>query len=414
MSTNSIHVIGAGIVGVCTALYLQRAGYSVTLIDPSGIGEETSAGNAGGIAITDVVPLSIPGVWKNLPKWLLDPLGPLAVRPSYMPQMAPWGLRFLANANMKKLDHITRGRAALCNEAHDAYAPLLSSAGITDIITGGEALTLYESEREFRDDAFKWEMRGRHGVKYQVVPGAELRQMESDLSSHFHCAVINEGWRHVADPKRMTQSLGQDFIASGGSLDKRGVKQIETDTGKASALILEDGSRLEIDRLVVAAGAWSHKLARQLGERVPLETERGYHMTLPNPGVSARRMFIYVAQGFVITPMEMGLRVAGTVEFAGLEAEPDYRRAEILIKKAQKVFPGLNGAEGEAWMGHRPSLPDSMPVISRSVTTENVTYAFGHDHLGLTMGAITGKLVSEIVSGQQPSLDISPYRINRF
>jgi D-amino-acid dehydrogenase len=218
----------------------------------------------------------------------------------------------------------------------------------------------------------------------------------------------------VTNPYRLVTGLAEQFVRAGGRLMRANVVRIEIGDRRARSLRLDDGAVHAFDELVIAAGAWSDVLARQLGDAVPLESHRGYHVTLPEAGIRPRRLVLHAADHFVVTPMEMGVRVAGTVEIAGLEAPPNYERARILVRKAKRIYPGLDDAGGVEWMGHRPATPDSLPVIGRATGVGNVSYAFGHGHLGLTFGPITGRVIAELAAGKPASLDLHPYRVDRF
>ena len=238
--------------------------------------------------------------------------------------------------------------------------------------------------------------------------------MEPDLAPIFHAGMFMPDWGHVADPYRVVSGIGEVFTRNGGVLKEGRVTAFEIGVDGPTALTIDTGERTAFDQVVIAAGAWSHRLARKLGSKVPLETERGYHTTLPDPGVKLRRMLHSAEGGFVLTPMAMGLRLAGTVELGGLEAPPNYDRAKVLVTRAKHFLPKLNTNGGTEWMGFRPSLPDSLPIISRSPRFTNVFYAFGHGHLGLTEGATTGRIIAALAAGRAPGIDLTPFRIDRF
>ena len=414
MSNGKITVVGAGVVGLSCALYLQRAGRAVTVIDRLGPGEACSFGNCGGIAVTEFMPLSQPGHLAKVPGWLLDPLGPLAVRWPYLPRLAPWLLRFLMAGTKKRVAEVVAAAAPLSHSTWDDLLPLLRSAGVEDMVAPDECLTLYGSEAEYRADRDKWAFCEIHGFPHETLPGEELRQLEPDLAPDFARGVINKGWRHVHDPFRLVQAFAEDFARQGGVLKRAEVRGIEAAEGGVRALHLADGTRQPVESLVIAGGAWSHRLARQIGDRVPLEADRGYHTTIADPGVSPRRQIVHPAQGLAITPLEMGLRIGGSVELGGLDAPPNYARARAQVERARRIYPGLKKTEGSRWMGPRPSLPDSLPVISRATRAPNAYYAFGHGHLGLTWAATTGRLIAELVTGREPGIDLAPYRVDRF
>ena len=409
-----VTVIGAGIVGICCALELQREGFHVTVLDRLGPGEGASFGNAGGVAVGEIIPITSPGVVLRVPGWLMDPMGPLALRWMYLPKMVPWLLRFVRTGYGQRFRDVVSELATLCGRAYTDYQRLLSATGVDDVFRGEGVLHVYDRPSEYESERLAWDLRREHGLRFEEVNTVELRELDPDMATDFARVVLMHDWYHVGDPFELVQRLAERFCADGGRIEYTEVQDIEVRDGLASCLLCGGGERFDVERLVVCAGAWSGCLAARLGQRVPLETERGYHTTLPEPGVSPKRMVVYSAQGFVITPMDMGLRVAGTVELAGLDAPPNYARARVLVKKAQRVYPGLRTEQGTEWMGHRPSLPDCLPVIGRSPGVANAFYAFGHGHLGLTLGPTTACLIGELVTGRTPSVDLHPYRIDRF
>ncbi len=409
-----IVVIGAGIVGMCCACWLQQGGFKVTVVDRLAPGRATSYGNAGGVATGEIVPLAVPGLLREVPGWLLDPLGPLAVRWRYLPQALPWLLRFLAAGSKARVHALAEALAALSHAARAPFERLLAAAALSDLLAREDCLYLYDDERQLAAERLHWDLRRAHAIPFERVAGGALAELEPDLARDFACGIRMPGWYHITNPYRLVTGLADHFSRVGGRLLCAEVARIEVRDRRALALRLADGSALALDQLVIAAGAWSHILARQLGDTVPLESHRGYHVTLPHPGIRPRRLVLYAPEHFVVTPMEMGLRVAGTVEIAGLEAPPDYARARVLVRKARRVYPALDDSGGSEWMGHRPATPDSLPVIGRAKRVGNVSYAFGHGHLGLTFGPVTGQLIAELAAGLPASVDLEPYRVDRF
>ncbi len=409
-----ILVIGAGIVGMGCACCLQRAGFEVTVVDRLAPGAATSYGNAGGVATGEIVPLAVPGLLRELPGWLLDPLGPLAVRWRYLPRALPWLLRFLRAGSEPRVRALAGALAALSHAARAPLEQLLDAARLDDLLAREDCLYLYDNERQLAAERLHWDLRRAHDIPFERVAGQALLELEPDLARDFAFGIRMPGWYHITNPHRLVTGLAEHFSRAGGRLLRAEVTGIEVRDRRAAALRLADGGALAVDQLVIAAGAWSHLLARQLGDPVPLESHRGYHVTLPHPGIRPRRLVLYAPEHFVVTPMEMGLRVAGTVEIAGLEAPPDYARARILVRKAKRIYPALDDTGGIEWMGHRPATPDSLPVIGRAKHFGNVSYAFGHGHLGLTFGPITGQLIAELAAGLPPTIDLDPYRVDRF
>lgn len=405
-------VIGAGIVGLCVAHALHQAGVATTLVDRDFDGDRASHGNAGGIAVTEVVPASVPGLAWRVPGWLLDPLGPLAVRPAHALRLLPWLWRFSRAGRPEEAARIALSLSALNARTYDDLLPLLADLGLTAELNRRGALTVYESEAGFRQDGAEWAIKREHGIAVQDLSGDEAREMEPALGRNVVRGVFAPQWSHVNDPRRLVETLQ-------GRLCARGVTFV---TGEAASISgsgplrvgLADGRALQARRVVVAAGAWSGLLARRLGDRVLLESERGYNTTLPDPGVSLSREVIFAERKFVATPLSCGLRIGGAAEFGGLESAANDKRSRALVTLAARYLPGLRTADGIAWSAHRPATPDSLPVIGVSPTRPEVVYAFGHGHLGLTQAATTGRLVADIVAGRPPVVDLTPYSISRF
>ena len=408
-------VIGAGIIGVNVALALQDKGYEVTILDRGEPGMGASFGNAGGIAVTECAPIAMPGTLMNVPGWLMDPLGPLSVRWGYLPKMLPWLVRFLAASSKSRVEQIAIELAALLNRAWDDYDPVIAKAGLADAVFKKEgAMAVYRSDASRRKDDYAIDLRRRNGIKIRDLTRAEVRDLEPDLAPIFSCGVMEEDWGRVLDPYKILMGLYKCFLDQGGKFETAEVTDFVYRDGKPRAAMTTSGDQITFDTVVVACGAWSKTLAKRLGSPVPLDTERGYNTTVPYHDAKLSRMVICADDSFVMTPMEMGIRVGGAVELGGLTAAPNYDRAKALFAKGKEVLPKLNGEGGTEWMGFRPSMPDSKPVISKSPNHQNVFFAFGHGHLGLTMAATTGRLISDLMSGEETPINMTPYRINRF
>ena len=413
--TSAPHVLiaGAGFVGLSTALYLQRAGARVTLLDPSGPGEGASKGNAAMIVVDSVLPVAMPGVLKDVPGMLMDPLGPLAIRWGYLPRIAPWLLRFLAASRPARVEAIAGALKPLLGAAIEAWLPLLEMAGATEMLRRTGWLTLYESDASFRKAQWGLDLQRRLGVAVEVLRAEEIRQAEPALAPIYRHGVIHPENAHVLDPYRLARRLAEAVTRQGGRIERRALLGFAFRDARPIAGRTAEGD-IAFDSVVIAAGAWSRPLARALGRDVPLDTERGYHMTLPNPGVTPRRPLYSGDHSFAVTPLEIGLRFAGTVELGGLKAPPNYGRAEKLLIHGRRMFPDLDTSGASRWMGFRPSMPDSLPVIGRVPGLPNAVLAFGHGHVGLTLGAITGKLAAALALDRPPALDVTPYRAERF
>jgi len=409
----SVVVIGAGIVGICCALYLQRDGRRVVLMDPREPGDACSFGNAGLLATGGVAPEAMPGIVWSVPRMLRDPLGPLAIRWSYLPRIAPWLIRYALSSRPKRVEELSLALAALAGQVLPAYEPLLKSAGAPDIVQRMGWLHLYESEAAFQAAQPAQALRRRRGIRIDELGPEEIRQMEPELAPIFARGAFFPDYAHTVNPKRLADVLAADFARNGGTILRQSARGFVMTPQGPSAVVGAGGIR-PASEIVIAAGAWSKPLAAELGSRLPLDTERGYHVMLPNPGISVRHPLCSTEGGFAITPMEHGLRIAGTVELAGMKAPPNYKRSAAMLTRAQKMLPGLGDAGRTEWMGFRPSLPDSLPAVGRSPRFSNVYFAFGHAHRGLSFAAITGRLIADLVAGRKPVIDPAPYRADRF
>ena len=406
-------VVGAGIIGVALAHDLQRRGRDVTLLDRGPVGMGASYGNMASIAVTEFMPASRPAVWRQMPGWMLDPEGPVRVRPAYMPKLIPWFARFLAASRPSKLRELEAQGAALCARVYDDLLPLLRETGLEGELTEEGCLSLYADEAEFKADRDHIEILERFGFPHEVIGRQAIRALEPELSDRIGMAVIFPQNRSLRDPHRLATALADRFAALGGRIERGEAAGFERGEG-ITAVRLKDGRSLPAEEVVIAAGAYSGKLAALLGEPIPLETERGYHTQIMAPGISMRHSIIWPAKAFMVTPTAGGIRVGGTVEMAGLDAPPDYRRARITVKRAKEALPNLQCEEFTEWMGHRPALPDTVPILSASAKTRGVFYATGHGHLGVTYAATTARLMGDLITGATPPLDLTPYRIDRF
>lgn len=408
-----ITIIGAGIVGVATASYLKRDGHDVTVVDMRPPGEYCSFGNAGILSPGSCVPLATPGILWNVPGYLADPMGPLTVRWSYLPRAMPWLVRFLAASNSERVARIADALRSLLKQTFDAYEPLVKHAGVSDLIRRTGYIVVYGTRKAYANDATAWRLRRERGVAMEKLDAAEVKRRVPQLAGDYEIGLYLPEQGYCANPERLTKSLAAQFVRDGGQVLQRKVLDIEIGIDGPAALVT-DGGRLPVETLVICAGAHSNEFSAKLGDAVPLEAERGYHVTYSDPRVELPLPVFVPQYKFFVTPMEMGLRIAGQSEFAGVDAEPNYGRADILAKHMQRILPGISAADTTRWMGRRPSMPDSMPVIGRATEFENVYYAFGHGHVGLCGGAPTGRIIADLVSGRAPSIDVSPFSVSRF
>lgn len=406
-------VVGAGVVGACCAWHLVAAGHRVTLVDREEPGRSTSYGNAACISPSHVVPFSHPGVWKKLPGWLGDPLGPLTVRWRHLPWVAPWLWRFWREGTADGVRRASEAQAALMHHVTEDWAQLLAATGQAQLVHARGAVVVYETPAQFESDRWIYDREAELGFPWEELETDALRDRLPALTLPGGVALFLPSWQHTVDPGGLTAAVAEAALAGGASW-RRGDVRAVVPHGNGVRLQLDGAVDLEGDTLVLATGAWSNRLVATLDRPVPLAPKRGYHAQLPDPGVELDLPVISGTRSFVMTPLAGGLRLAGTAEFARLDAPPDYRRARVLLEHARRYFPGLReGGMGE-WMGQRPMMADSVPVISPSPRHARVIYAFGHGHYGLTQGATTGRIVAHLVNETDPGLDLSPYRIDRF
>ncbi|MDG4674211.1 FAD-binding oxidoreductase [Shinella sp. 838] len=406
-------VVGAGIIGTTIAYDLQKRGRQVVLLDKGEVGRGASYGNMASIAVTEFMPASRPSIWKQIPGWMLDPEGPVRVRPGYMPKLLPWFARFVAASRPNKLRQLEADGAALCGRVYDDLLPLLRETGLEGELTEEGCLSLYRDEAEFRADREHIETLERFGFPHRRLTGAQARELEPVLSESIGIAVLFPQNRSLRDPFRLVTRLAQRFLAQGGEIRRGDVAGFER-SGRITAVRLTDGDRIAAGDVVISAGAYSGLLSKMLDEPMPLETERGYHTQIMSPGIAMRHSLIWPAKAFMVTPTAGGIRVGGTVEMAGLDAAPDYRRAKTTVRRAQTALPDLRCEDFSEWMGHRPALPDTLPVMSASAKTPGVFYATGHGHLGVTHAATTARLMGDLITGVAPPIDMRPYRVDRF
>lgn len=407
-------VVGAGIIGTTIAYQLQRRGETVVLLDRNEPGTGASYGNMASIAVTEFMPASRPGIWAQMPGWMMDPEGPVRIRPSYMPKLIPWFLRFISASRPSRLRELEAAGAVLCRRVYEDLDVLLAETGLQHMISAEGCLSVYTDETEFKADREHIDILDRFGFRYEVLGGHAIRDLEPAITTKIGKAVLFPDNRSIANPYELVVALADQFKKLGGSVQTGEVVGFEHEGGGVSAVRLTDGRRLQAGRVVLAAGAFTGRLSAMLGEPIPLETERGYHTQIQAPGVSMRHSLIWPARAFMVTPTAGGIRVGGTVEMAGLDAAPDYRRAKVLVKRAREALPELKVEGATEWMGHRPAMPDTVPVMGRSAKRSNVWYATGHGHLGLTYGATTARLMTDLITGATPPVDMKPYRVDRF
>lgn len=406
-------VIGAGVAGLSTALYLRREGVQVTVLDPLGPAGGASFGNAGLLSPDTVVPIALPGMVRKVPGWLRDPLGPLTVRATYLPRAAPWLLRWVRESRMGRVRAISDAMRSLHAPALDCWRDLLGGPLYRDLFRSSGQVQVWEGDAETPAMRVEAELRARHGIRAERLGPDELCQLFPGIARDITRGLLVPGNGHTVSPARAVRSLAELLLADGGRvLPERAMKLLPREGGGWTVMSNTDNHGA--DSVVVAGGAWSGRLLAPLGVRLPLETERGYHAHLPEPSISLRLPIMQKSRGFGLTPMEDGLRAAGTVEIAGLDAPPDERRAALLETQAKRLFPGLESGPPRLWMGFRPSTPDSLPVLGAAPGRPGLFLCFGHGHFGMTGGPPSGRMLARLIAGESSPHDLAPYALARF
>jgi glycine/D-amino acid oxidase-like deaminating enzyme len=408
-----VAVVGAGMVGVCSALWLQRKGFDVVLIDRMEPGNGASYGNACTFATYASVPINSPTIPRRIPSLLFGKDSPLSIDWGHIVQMTPWLLKFLANCTEKKVARIAHELGKLLKHADDGVKPLFSSAGVEALLSRKGCLYLYDTEASFEAAQAEIKLRQQTGVNLEILDANEIRQMEPRVTADYHKGLFFPDAFQFLDPRAVVQTLAQDFVSSGGCLRKADVQSIEKVAPNSLELGTSNGV-IDANQVVISAGAWSKNMAGRLMEKLPLETERGYHVVFEGKESLLNRPVGWASGGFYMTPMSEGLRVAGTVELGSLSERKNQANIDYLTRMARGVVGGLDKDADASWLGFRPSMPDALPVIGRSEITPEIILAFGHQHIGMTLGGVTGQLVSELAIGQAPSLDIKAFSPNRF
>jgi glycine/D-amino acid oxidase-like deaminating enzyme len=406
-------VIGAGVAGLSTALYLQRAGISVAVIDPLPPAGGASFGNAGLLSPDTAVPIALPGMLRKVPGWLADPLGPLSIRPSYFPRALPWLLRWIESGRVHRVMAISDAMRALHRDTLDCWKELLGPSLYNSLIRPSGQVQVWEQEAESASAQLERRLRERHGIRAEPLTADDLRQMFPGIARDVTRGLLVPGNGYTVSPRRSVHTLGELFCQEGGVLiNERAMKLIPRAEG--GWMVMTNVANRSSGQVVVAAGAWSRQLLDPLGIKVPLETERGYHAMLFEPEVSLSLPISNKTRAFGMTPMEDGLRVAGTVEIAGLDAPPNEERAKVLVQHARRMFPALKGEKVRYWMGFRPSTPDSLPILGGAPGRDGLYFVFGHGHFGMSGGPTSGRLVARMMTGQAPGIDPTPYAAQRF
>ncbi len=409
---SSVGVIGAGIQGVCISLCLIKKGFKVTLIDREDPGKESASyGNAGHFSPYASVPINRPDILIDIPSMLFSSTGPLAIKWSYIPKMIPWFLKFIKNCTKKKMMHTAKYMHQILDLAIPAYDELFEEIDISGLVEN-KGIIYFWTDKDLKSRELEINIRKELGVKQQLLKPHEIHDLEPHIKQIYHGGVLYPQARHTRNPRKILLKLFDLFIKRGGRFEKKNVQSISYGEDN-KPVIKTDLDFFKFDKAVIACGAFSKKITDKLDEKIPMETERGYHVHFKNHDHLLSRPVIFLNRGFGITPMEQGLRVVGTVEFGGLDNPLSKKRILNLVNNAKYLFPELKEHHDE-WLGFRPTLPDFLPVIGPSKKNKNLFYSFGHNHLGWTLGAISGKIISKMIAEEKTNLDLSPYNSLRF
>tara|TARA_B100000029_G_scaffold30950_1_gene29600 strand:- start:375 stop:1628 length:1254 start_codon:yes stop_codon:yes gene_type:complete len=408
---SSVGVVGAGIQGVCIALCLIKKGFKVTLIDRDDPGKQSASyGNAGHFSPYASVPINRPDILIDVPSMLFSSTGPLSLIWSYVPKMIPWFIKFINNCSKKKMLHTAKYMHQILDLALPAYDEIFEDIDISGLVEN-KGIIYFWTDKDLKSRELEINIRNELGVKQQLLTPQEIHDLEPNIRKIYHGGILYSNARHTRNPSKILLKLFDLFLKKGGLFKKENVQNISFSEDKPK--VKTDLNSYMFDKAVIACGAFSKKLTDQVDEKIPLDTERGYHVHFKGYDHLLSRPVIFLNRGFGITPMEQGLRVVGTVEFGGLHNPPSKKRILNLVNNAKYLFPELKEHHDE-WLGFRPTLPDFLPVIGPSKNHKNLFYSFGHHHLGWTLGAISGKIVAGLVAGERTNLDLSPYNSRRF
>ena len=409
---SSIGVIGAGIQGICVSLCLIKKGFKVTLLDRDDPGKDSASyGNAGHFSPYASAPINRPDILVDVPSMLFSSTGPLSLKWNYVFKMIPWFLKFIKNCSKKKMMHTAKYMHQILNLALPAYDELFKDIDISELVET-KGIIYFWTNKDLKSRDLEIKIRNELGVKQQLLTPHEIHDLEPHIRKIYHGGVLYPYARHARNPRKILLKLFDSFIQKGGRFEKKNVQKINF-SSENKPIIQTNLNFYSFDKIVITCGAFSKKFTDQVNEKIPLETERGYHVHFKGNDHLLSRPVIFLNRGFGISPMEQGLRVVGTVEFGGLENPPSKKRIQNLIDGAKYLFPELRKHQDE-WLGFRPTLPDFLPVIGPSKNHKNLFYSFGHHHLGWTLGAISGKIIAGMIAEEKTNLDLSPYNSLRF
>lgn len=410
----TVYVLGGGIIGLCSGISLLEQGQKVTILDHNHSDQGASAGNAGIISPWSIIPQSIPGLWKHIPGWICDPMGPVSVRAGYFPKIIPWGLKFLSMGHMRHVSRISQAMWALNQGNIDLYHDYLADTGKQYLVQDSYYIHAFRQSDKARLDSFDYRMRQDRGADIIRIGASELQDLEPALTTEYQAAIVIKGQARALSPAAICAALREKFQKLGGQLAIGKIQQLLPGSERSKWYIQTEQTSYRADQVLIALGAWSQRILTSLGIKVPLEAERGYHVTFPNIEQKLTHSVMDMDMKFVASQMLDGIRVAGTAEFSGLETPLNQRRLHNLAVLARKMLPNISEAPPQSWAGYRPSLPDSLPCLGRIAGYEGLYAAFGHSHYGLMMAPKTGRVIAQLMTGQETEIDLSPFDLARF
>ena len=411
----SVGIIGSGIQGICIGLQLIKKGIPVTVFDRhdplSSEFKAASYGNAGHFSPYAVLQFNRPDVLYDVPKMLVSSYGPLALKWNYVPKLIPWFINYLKNFNTKSMLHTAKYMHQILSLSNDAYEEIFKEIDTTKLIDKKGIIYVW-TNKNLKSRKLEIKVRNDLGIEQKLLTKEEILKLEPNLNPVFDAGVIYEKAMHARDPHGILKEIFKLFLSKGGKFVQENITSLKSNN-KNETTILSDSHSYTFEKSIIASGAFSKNFTDQLGENIPLDTERGYHVHFKKMDHLISRPVIFLDKGFGLTPMNQGLRAVGTVELGGLKNPPSKKRIDYVIKCAKELLPQLKEHEDE-WLGFRPTLPDFLPILGPSLKNKNIIYAFGHHHLGWTLGAITGKIISGIAAGEKTNLDLTPYSSSRF
>ena len=412
MANLRVGIVGAGIQGVCNALFLQKKGFQVTLFDREDPGSQAASyGNAGHFSPYASVPVNRPDILTDVPSMLLSSTGPLALKWNYVPRMLPWFLKFIKNCSKKNMMHTAKYMHQILDLALPAYDELFEEIDLSGLVENKGIMYIW-NDQNLKSRELEINIRKEIGAEQQLLNKKEIHDLEPNIKNIYHAGVFYKKARHARNPGKIWVKLFEDFVKKGGKFLKLNIQKVDFDEN--NPVLRSETQRFIFDKLVICCGAFSKKLTDNLHENIPLDTERGYHIHYKGFDNLISRPVVFQNRGFGMTPMEQGLRVVGTVEFGGLSNPLSKSRIKNLVDNAKFLLDGLPDHHDDEWLGFRPTLPDYLPVIGSSKNYNNVYYSFGHHHLGWTLAAISGKIISKMISNENTNLDLEPYSSLRF